>query len=224
MKHAYHKEILIPVLKNIELEGELIIPEDAKAIVIFSHGSGSSRKSLRNQMVARRLQQNNIGTLLFDLLTEQEDRDYYNRFNINLLTERLISVTEWLSAQKEFSGYNIGYFGASTGAASALNAAAVLPQVSAVVSRGGRPDLAMDALPKVTIPVLLIVGSLDYDVILLNDEAYAKLKCEKRLKIINGASHLFEEEGTLDKVADEAIEWFQKYLIAVNKINKQEYV
>ena len=224
MKHYYHKEILIPVLKNIELEGELTIPEEAKAIVIFSHGSGSSRKSERNQMVARRLQQQNIGTLLFDLLTEQEDRDYYNRFNIDLLTERLIEVTEWLCAQKEFSAYKIGYFGASTGAASALNAAAVLPQVSAVVSRGGRPDLAMDQLPKVTVPVLLIVGSLDYDVILLNDKAYAELSCEKRLKIIDGASHLFEEEGTLDEVADEAIDWFQKYLTSVNKQNRQLYV
>ncbi len=223
MSQGYHKEVLIPVL-NAELEGELTIPKGAKGIVVFSHGSGSSRKSARNQMVAQRLHQHNFGTLLFDLLTEEEDKRYLNRFNIDLLSVRLIAVTEWLSAQKEFSVYKIGYFGASTGAASALKAASIFPKISAVVSRGGRPDLAMDVLDKIKAPVLLIVGSLDYDVIQLNNTAYGKLKCEKKLKIIDGASHLFEEEGTLDKVAEEAIQWFEKNLISVNKSNTEIYV
>jgi len=167
MKYNYHKEVFVPVLKNIALEGEITIPAGAQSIVIFSHGSGSSRKSPRNQAVALRLHQHNIGTLLFDLLTGEEDKNYYNRFNIDLLTERLIAVTEWLIAQKDFEGYKFGFFGASTGAAAALKAAAILPQIDAIVSRGGRPDLAMEILPRINVPVLLIVGGRDYDVILL---------------------------------------------------------
>lgn len=222
MKHDYHKELQIPV-SGTELAGELIIPKDADTIVIFSHGSGSSRKSVRNQKVAQRLNKHHFGTLLFDLLTEEEDKEYSNRFNINLLTARLVEVTKWLIALKEFSGYKLGYFGASTGAASALKAAALVPQVSAIVSRGGRPDLAMDILHKITAPVLLIVGSLDYDVLELNEKAYMQLKGIKKLTVINGATHLFEEPGTMDQVAEAAILWFQKYLTSV-KTNIQSYV
>lgn len=212
-REGVYKEIQIPISANIALEGELNIPMNSNRIIIFSHGSGSSRKSLRNQMVATRLHQQKIGTLLFDLLTEEEDRNYSNRFNINLLTERLILVTEWLTSQKEFVGFKIGYFGASTGSASALRASVVLSKVvGAVVSRGGRPDLATSILPKITIPVLLIVGSRDDDVVALNEKAFALLTGEKKLKIIEGATHLFEEEGALEKVAEEAINWFQKYL------------
>lgn len=212
MTTQYVNEVLIPV-RNVELSGDLIIPKDAGALVVFSHGSGSSRKSARNRMVAEKLQQHQIGTLLFDLLTEEEDENYNNRFNIDLLTQRLIAVTEWLGTKPETVDLKLGYFGASTGAASALKAAAVLPQVKAVVSRGGRPDMAMEALPKVHAPVLLIVGSLDKQVIQLNKQAYAQLTCVKELKIIEGATHLFEEPGTLQKVSAEAIVWFGKYLI-----------
>lgn len=194
-----------------------MIPKGAEAIVIFSHGSGSSRKSPRNQMVAQRLQQHNIGTLLFDLLTEDEDTNYFNRFDIDLLTLRLVKATQWLEALPEAHGCNLGYFGASTGAASALKAAAALPQVRAVVSRGGRPDMAINVLHQVKAAVLLLVGSLDYDVIALNDKAYGHLTCEKKLKIISGASHLFAEPGTLDRVAEEAIGWFEKYMIPVGE-------
>lgn len=223
MKTSYHEEIQIPLIEA-RLTGDLTIPAGAEAIVIFSHGSGSSRKSARNQMVARRLQEHKMGTLLFDLLTEEEDKNYYNRFNIELLTKRLVAVTKWLSGQKEAKNYRFGYFGASTGAASALKAAALLPQTCAVVSRGGRPDLALDALGKVKAPVLLLVGSLDYDVIQLNEVAYEYLECEKKLKIIDGASHLFEEAGKLDLVADEAIEWFEKYLMHIKEPNNHIYV
>jgi putative phosphoribosyl transferase len=212
-REGVFKEIQIPISANIALEGELNIPTNSNKIIIFSHGSGSSRKSLRNQLVASRLHQQKIGTLLFDLLTEEEDRNYSNRFNINLLTDRLILVTEWLTSQKEFVGFKIGYFGASTGSSSALRASVVLSKVvGAVVSRGGRPDLASAILPKITIPVLLIVGSRDDDVVALNEKAFALLTGEKKLKIIEGATHLFEEEGALEKVAEEAINWFQKYL------------
>ncbi len=211
------KEITIPVLNN-ELQGALTIPEEADSIVIFSHGSGSSRKSSRNQMVARLLQAHHIGTLLFDLLTEDEDRNYLNRFNIDLLTERLIAVTRWVKTNMGISRLSIGYFGASTGAASALRAAARLPDIKAVVSRGGRPDMALEVLHKVKAPVLLIVGSRDIDVLEMNKKAYSHLTCEKQLKLIEGATHLFEEPGTLDKVAEDAIEWFEKYLVSTNKL------
>lgn len=210
------KEVTIPVSVT-NLYGELTVPLKPEAIVIFVHGSGSSRKSARNRMVAELLNKHNMATLLFDLLTEEEDRNYTNRFDIKLLTRRLMDVTAWVSARPEIAGLNIGYFGASTGAASALEAVARLPQIKAVVSRGGRPDLAMDALHQVNVPVLLIVGSKDQDVLELNRLAFANLNCEKKLKIIEGATHLFEEAGTLSKAATEAALWFEKYLIEVKK-------
>jgi dienelactone hydrolase len=206
------KLIQIPV-DSIELEGSLVIPDEAKAMVLFSHGSGSSRLSPRNNFVAEVLQKAGIATLLFDLLTEEEDEVYETRFNIPLLTKRLEAVTKWLVKQDDVKGLNIGYFGASTGAASALEAAATLgDKIHAVVSRGGRPDLAMDLLPKVKAPTLLIVGGNDGPVIEMNESALAKLECEKKLEIVPGATHLFEEPGALEEVAKLASEWFKKYL------------
>jgi len=215
MDLRFHNEVSMPVGKAT-LKGELIIPLKAKAIIIFSHGSGSSRFSSRNQMVAKYLHENNFGTLLFDLLTEEEDEHYHNRFNIDLLTKRLAGATEWLEKLPAAKECRIGYFGASTGAASALKAAAVLPSIGAVVSRGGRPDLAMDALHNVEAPTLLIVGSLDYDVLQLNKEAYMQLECEKKLEVVEGATHLFEESGKMDIVSGLAGNWFIKYLSTVN--------
>lgn len=206
------KLIQIPI-DSIELEGNLVIPDGAKAIVLFSHGSGSSRLSPRNNFVAEVLQKAGIATLLFDLLTEEEDEVYETRFNIPLLTERLKAVTKWLVKQDEVKDLNIGYFGASTGAASALEAAAVLGnKIHAVVSRGGRPDMAMDLLPDVKAPTLLIVGGNDGPVIEMNESALAKLECEKKLHIVPGATHLFEESGALEEVAKLASEWFQEHL------------
>ena len=214
MDLRFHKEVSIPVGK-VTVQGELIIPLKAKAIIIFSHGSGSSRFSKRNQMVAKYLNEKNFGTLLFDLLTEEEDKDYHNRFDIDLLTKRLAGATEWLEELPAAKDCRIGYFGASTGAASALKAAAILPQINAVVSRGGRPDLAMDDLHHVEAPTLLIVGSLDYDVLQLNKEAYIQLECEKKLEVVEGATHLFEEPGKMENVSELAGNWFEKYLNTV---------
>jgi pimeloyl-ACP methyl ester carboxylesterase len=215
MKTQFHDEVKIPV-GSVIVKGELHIPEDADTLIVFSHGSGSSRFSKRNQKVAEFLQEKGFGTLLFDLLTEQEDTYYYSRFNINLLSKRLVDATLWL---KKFSGLKdnkIGYFGASTGAASALFAAAALPETGAVVSRGGRPDMAMDILGEVNSPTLLIVGSLDYEVLELNYDAYIKLKCEKKLEIVDGASHLFEEPGKLEIVSELAADWFINHLHPVS--------
>lgn len=203
------------VVDNITLKGELIIPANAKAIIIFSHGSGSSRFSRRNQQVAKYLQGKDFGTLLFDLLTEEEDKNYYNRFNIELLSKRLMGATEWIG-KLAAKAYPIGYFGASTGAASALKAAAVSPQIHAVVSRGGRPDLVMADLPYVEAPTLLIVGSLDNDVLQLNKKAFMQLNCEKKLEVVEGATHLFEEPGKMEIVSQLAGNWFEKYLIPVS--------
>jgi len=214
MEEHFHKEVNIPVGK-VTVHGELIIPEKAKAIVIFSHGSGSSRFSKRNQQVAKYLQGKKLGTLLFDLLSEEEDQFYHNRFDIDLLTKRLAGATEWLERLPAAKDCRIGYFGASTGAASALKAAAFLPHIGAVVSRGGRPDLAMNNLPNVEAPTLLIVGSLDDDVLQLNKEAYEKLECEKKLEVVEGATHLFEEPGTMEIVSQLAGNWFEKYLTPV---------
>lgn len=214
MDFRFHKEVSIPVGK-VTVQGELIIPLKSMAIIIFSHGSGSSRFSKRNQMVAKYLHGRNFGTLLFDLLTEEEDKHYYNRFDIDLLTKRLAGATEWLEKLPAAKDCRIGYFGASTGAASALKAAAYLPHIEAVVSRGGRPDLAINNLPKVEAPTLLIVGSLDYDVLQMNKEAYIQLECEKKLEVVEGATHLFEEPGTMEIVSELAGNWFEKYLIAV---------
>ncbi len=214
MDFHFNNEVKITLAK-VTLGGELIIPQKAKGLVIFSHGSGSSRFSPRNKMVAERLQKEHIGTLLFDLLTEEEDRDYSMRFDIELLTQRLVGATEWLERFEPVTEWQIGYFGASTGAASALKAAAYLPHIKAVISRGGRPDMAMDSLQKVQAPTLLIVGSLDYGVLKLNQQAYAQLECEKKLEIVEGASHLFEEKGTMEQVTNLAVQWFKKYLKAV---------
>jgi len=197
-----------------ELEGELILPSAATGVVLFAHGSGSSRFSPRNTYVAEILQHQGIGTLLFDLLTREEDRIYETRFDIALLTRRLIAATEWLQNNPKTNNMNIGYFGASTGAAAALQAAAVMEnKISAVVSRGGRPDLAgADALRRVTAPTLLIVGGADYGVIELNQQAETLLNCERKLTLIPGATHLFDEPGSLQQAARCAAEWFVQHL------------
>jgi dienelactone hydrolase len=206
------KFIRIPV-DSVTLEGNLVIPRSAKGIVLFSHGSGSSRLSPRNNFVAEVLQKAGLATLLFDLLTEEEDEIYETRFNIPLLTERLKATTHWLVQQKDLNSLKIGFFGSSTGAASALEAAATLgDKIKAVVSRGGRPDLAMDTLPQVKASTLLIVGGHDDEVIEMNETAFKKMECEKKLEIVPGATHLFEEPGTLEEVARLASVWFQKYL------------
>lgn len=209
-----HESVTIPAGLAF-LDGELILPANAPAVVLFAHGSGSSRFSPRNTYVASVLQQAGIGTLLFDLLTRAEDRDYETRFDIALLTRRLLAATAWIRQDTRTQSLNIGYFGASTGAAAALQAAAERGQdVAAVVSRGGRPDLAGEAaLRKVTAPTLLIVGGFDDVVIELNREAYALLDCKKELTIIPGATHLFEEPGTLEQAANTAAAWFSKYLM-----------
>ena len=199
------------------LDGELTVPEDANGIVLFAHGSGSSRHSPRNQYVAGAIREVGAATLLFDLLTPQEEAiDNYTRdfrFDINLLAQRLVAATNWLAGYEETSSLRPGYFGASTGGAAALVAAAEMGvKVGAVVSRGGRPDLAGSALPRVKAPTLLIVGGLDGPVIQMNQDAYAQLQCMKELKIIPGATHLFEEPGKLEEVARLAAQWFLVHL------------
>ena len=198
---------------GINLEGALVIPSGARGIVLFAHGSGSSRHSPRNNFVAQVLHKAGMGTLLMDLLTKEEDSIYQNRFDIDLLTWRLERATQWLVDRPQSASLAIGYFGASTGAAAALQAAATFgPSIGAVVSRGGRPDLAMSALDRVQSPTLLIVGGLDDIVIDLNRQAYAKLKSEKHLAIVPGATHLFEEPGTLNEAARLAADWFKRHL------------
>lgn len=199
-------------IEDVELKGEIIIPLKASSLVIFAHGSGSNYMSKRNETVAKSLHQKNIGTLLINLLTEKEDLQYRNRFDIELLTERLIKITEWAEKDESEKNFAIGYFGSSTGAAAALSAAAKLPEITAVVSRGGRPDLVADKLEKVEAPTLLIVGSIDYDVLKMNELAYKKLTCEKKMEILQGATHLFEEHGMINKVATLTANWFEKYL------------
>lgn len=207
-----NEEVSIP-LEGVTLSGNLVVPEDAIGLVLFSHGSGSSRFSPRNNYVAEELQKRNIGTLLFDLLTKYEDAVYENRFNIDLLTDRLIGTTRWAQQQENNKGLPIGYFGASTGAASALMAASKLQQeIAAVVSRGGRPDLALPFLDEVKAPTLLIVGGLDTPVIDYNQEAFQQLSVMKEMRIVNGASHLFEERGKLEEAAGLAANWFEKHL------------
>jgi len=195
------------------LDGNLTIVAQTKGLVLFAHGSGSSRHSPRNQFVARTLNDAGLATLLFDLLTpEEESVDVYtreHRFDIGLLAERLVYATKWAKQQKQTKDFRIGYFGSSTGGGAALVAAAELPDdIGAVVSRGGRPDLAGDALPKVEAPTLLIVGGDDHVVIELNEQARAQMKCECKIEIVPGATHLFEEPGALEQVAKLASEWF----------------
>lgn len=211
-KNNPQKAVQIPV-DSIILEGALDIPEGAKGVVVFAHGSGSSRHSPRNQFVAQVIRDAGTGTLLFDLLTREEDTIYENRFNISLLAERLKAATLWLRDQPQAKDLHIGYFGSSTGAAAALIAAADLgKEISAVVSRGGRPDLAERALGHVQAATLLIVGGYDYTVLQLNQQAYERINAEKELKVIPGATHLFEEPGALEKVALLAAEWFKNHL------------
>jgi pimeloyl-ACP methyl ester carboxylesterase len=202
---------------TVTLEGALVIPPGARGIVVFAHGSGSSRRSPRNQFVARIIRESGNGTLLFDLLSaEEEIEDNVTRrlrFDIGLLAGRLAEVTRWLVEQQAVRNLGIGYFGSSTGAGAALLASAEVGQwIEAVVSRGGRPDLAGDALRRVQSPTLFIVGGYDEVVIRLNEEALAKLRCEKELKIVPGATHLFEEPGALEAVARLAADWFRRHL------------
>ncbi|WP_044514257.1 dienelactone hydrolase family protein [Hymenobacter sp. DG25B] len=218
MTYDFHKLVEVPV-NGPWLTGELILPTNARALVIFSHGSGSSRLSSRNNFVATVLHQRGIGTFLFDLLTKIEDTIYANRFDIPLLTQRLVAATEFLDTLPSAAGLPFGYFGASTGAASALGAAALLPnRISAVVSRGGRPDITGPGLAHVQAATLLIVGSLDAEVLALNEEALAVLPGTKRLAIIPSATHLFEEPGALNQVAELAADWFSTYLLAVPQL------
>lgn len=218
------REVEIPS-GDVILNGELNIPRHAAGVVLFAHGSGSSRHSPRNRHVAQTIRNAGVGTLLFDLLTRDEEAiDVYTRhlrFDIGLLAERLVNATYWLKG--EFDGVCAGYFGASTGAAAALVAAAQLGEiVRAVVSRGGRPDLAADSLPLVKAPTLLIVGGLDYPVIEMNRQAYALLDCEKEIEIVPGATHLFEEPGTLDQAAHLAADWFQTHLHSSRRTAKNQ--
>lgn len=206
-------EIDIPV-RDAALKGILKVPADMSGMVIFAHGSGSSRLSRRNNYVADVMVEHGFAALLFDLLTEGEDEVYENRFDIPLLTERLIQVTHWLRNQPEYSNQGIVYFGASTGAAAALKAAARMAgEIDAVISRGGRPDLAgVDELAMVKAPTLLIVGGHDDVVIELNKRAYAAMVCSKKMMIVPGATHLFEEPGTLEQVAELAGQWCEQYV------------
>lgn len=212
-----HKEVLVPITSEISLPGILNIPENAKGIVLFAHGSGSSRLSPRNQFVATHLNEGNLATLLIDLLTPDEEavdmRTRHLRFDIGFLAERLIATTDWLKGASETKKLQIGYFGSSTGAAAALVAAAKKGElIGAVVSRGGRPDLAGSALLEVRSPTLLIVGGDDGVVLELNSQALDLLQIEKKLEIVPHATHLFEEPGTLEQVAQLARTWFSQHL------------
>jgi putative phosphoribosyl transferase len=208
--------VLVPAGSD-SLEGNLVVPANATGVVLFAHGSGSSRHSSRNQFVARRLQSDGLATLLIDLLTPDEERvddvTRHIRFDIDLLADRLNGAIDWLGERQETRGLRVGLFGASTGGGAALVAAARDPdQVGAVVSRGGRPDLAGDALARVRTPTLLIVGGRDVPVIALNERAMAEMRADVRLEIVPGASHLFEEPGTLERVAELASGWFGRFL------------
>lgn len=194
---------------DLELKGILALPREAKAMIIFAHGSGSGRFSPRNNFVARVLQQAGFGTFMMDLLTEEESLNRENVFDIDLLAARLNTAKKWIAEQRELSSLPIGFFGASTGAAAAIQAVALDPErIFALVSRGGRPDLAGLLLKRISVPTLLIVGGNDGVVIDLNQEAFAKMNCQKEIKIIPGATHLFEESGTLEQVAELAKDWF----------------
>ena len=205
-----HDVLILP----LGLPGTLAVPDNARGLVAFAHGSGSSRFSPRNAAVAKALNERGFATLLFDLLTPQEEQDRSNVFNVVMLGERLISAVDWLQSQDPaIASLSVGLFGASTGAAAALIAAAQLSdRIAAVVSRGGRPDLAGEALPLVRAPTLLIVGSADIGVIELNEDALARLRGPKALEIVPGATHLFLEHGAMDKVIERAARWFERYL------------
>ena len=206
------QEVQIPAVGPARLDGNLDLPAGASGLVLFAHGSGSSRLSPRNVYVAQHLRTEGLGTLLFDLLTEAEAADRANVFNIDLLTQRLLLASDWLRAQDLPGPLRLGYFGASTGAAAALQAAALRPgEVGAVVSRGGRPDLAESYLDRVTAPTLLIVGGSDPLVLQLNEAAYALLQTEKELVVVPGARHLFEEPGALEQVSALASAWFVRH-------------
>jgi putative phosphoribosyl transferase len=214
MPHRDHSVVEVEIATgNVTLGGSLTVPEGASKLVLFAHGSGSSRHSPRNQFVAQKLNDAGLATLLFDLLTREEEavdlRTGQHRFNISLLAERLVHATRWVQRYKSTRRLRIGYFGSSTGGGAALVAAAELPgEVGAVVSRGGRPDLAGEALARVQAPTLLIVGGEDDVVIELNEQAQLQMRCEVKLEIIPGATHLFEEPGALERVADLAADWF----------------
>jgi putative phosphoribosyl transferase len=205
--------VQIPV-NHVFIEGLLELPAKPSGLVLFAHGSGSSRHSPRNNFVARVLHESGMGTLLMDLLTPAEDLDYQVRFDIDLLTQRLLLATQWTKQQPQTLSLPLGYFGASTGAAAALRAAAAIGNtIQAVVSRGGRPDLAgLHDLVRVRTPTLLLVGGFDTEVLELNQAAYAVLPCAKKLSIVPGATHLFEEAGTLEQVASQAAAWFNHHL------------
>jgi putative phosphoribosyl transferase len=210
------EDVRIPIA-DIELAGDLSLPENPRGIVLFAHGSGSSRHSSRNKYVAYELNRAHVATLLFDLLTEREEHEErftrHLRFDIRMLADRLAAATDWALNHSRLSELPQGYFGASTGGGAALVAAVAREKmIKAVVSRGGRPDLAGDALPRVKAPTLLIVGGDDDVVIELNRQAFAQVRCEKRLEIVPGATHLFEEPGTLERVAQLAREWFEQHL------------
>lgn len=212
--YTFNDSVRIDV-QGISLIGDLIIPEDALGIIVFSHGSGSSRLSTRNRAVAEHLQGAGFATLLFDLLTEEEDQDTSNRFDIPKLTKRLIDTTYWLQKDPRTQALNIGFFGASTGAASAIGAAAAEGPdiIKAVVSRGGRPDLADAVLPDLQVPTLLLLGGKDEEVLELNKQAQDRMQCIKDLEIVPDATHLFEEPGALEMVAQLATDWFRKYIL-----------
>ncbi len=197
---------------NVSVGGFLAIPEGASSIVLFAHGSGSSRFSSRNNYVASVLHEAGMATLLFDLLMEDEEADRRNVFDIDLLASRLVLATEWIKSREDTSDLHLGYFGASTGSAAALKASVITEhRVCAIVSRGGRPDMALDVIERVKAPTLLIVGGDDFGVIDLNEAAYERLRCEKRLVLIPGATHLFDEPGALEKVSLIAKEWFLQH-------------
>lgn len=201
----------------VRLEGTLGMPSSPMGVVLFAHGSGSGRLSPRNRLVARRLQRGGVAALLIDLLSEDEAENRRNVFDIDLLADRVLLASSWLARDGRTKHLPLGYFGASTEAGAALKAAALEPlQVTAVVSRGGRPDLAERYLPRVTAPTLLLVGGYDEPVVEMNRKAYRLLRCPKQLTIVPGATHLFEEPGTLEQVADRALEWFRHYFVPVH--------
>lgn len=214
LTHKLTRQPIVHIpINGLELEGELVIPPKAKGLVIFAHGSGSSRHSPRNKFVAQKLRKYPLATLLVDLLSDEEDSDYSSRFDIELLTQRLVAITDWATHNDQTRDLAIGYFGASTGAAAAMLAAATCEDVvKAVVSRGGRVDLAYNIVESLHVPTLLIVGEQDYSVREANEAVYLRLRGTKELAVISNATHLFEEPGALEQVAEHASRWFSEHL------------